>query len=438
MIGKIRIQNFRSLQDATLSLNQINLLIGANNAGKTNFLKALRFFGRFLNGDHSNKEELKRMFYNYDDANPIIITIVLEQGEEQVLYRLEYHSRNDYLEFIGLSDIGNSSLELVKTDNIEEIDAYFSEFIFSSESPKFYPVLRSMIDARRIDEFTDRLSVIVQKDGEDVLKEYNDSYSTILSGHRYNLHDSLGNASKEIFRVFCLIKIFNPDPNKLSEPYGTKPFEGFYENVENLVSFLDWAIGEDYKILSRISEEIEKCIPEFNRIKFANLPAQHPDHAKIKSAFPKDTIKRFGLVDAKDRVFWADDLSEGVLYFVALLSIILQPNPPKLLLLEEPEKGIHPRRIDEVMDYIEALALDKEIQIIMTTHNPLVVDRFAHDPAGVFVFDKKEGITMVQNLQDVIESHDKAFAEQEIDKIDFSESLGDYWLMGYLNGIPND
>ncbi|MBK8562250.1 MAG: AAA family ATPase [Saprospiraceae bacterium] len=48
MIKTIRIQNFRSLQDVTLDLQDVNLLIGPNNSGKTNLMKALRFLGNFF------------------------------------------------------------------------------------------------------------------------------------------------------------------------------------------------------------------------------------------------------------------------------------------------------------------------------------------------------------------------------------------------------
>ena len=84
--------------------------------------------------------------------------------------------------------------------------------------------------------------------------------------------------------------------------------------------------------------------------------------------------------------YWADELSEGTLYFLALLCIINQPNPPKLLLLEEPEKGIHPRRIHEVINFICRLVAEKDIQVIMTTHSPLLLDEFAEIAGKCFCF----------------------------------------------------
>ncbi len=144
------------------------------------------------------------------------------------------------------------------------------------------------------------------------------------------------------------------------------------------------------------------------------------------------------MVDKNKNVFWAEELSEGVLYFVAILAIIHQPNPPKLLLLEELEKGIHPRRIGEVIDYLEQLAEDKDIQIILTTHSPIVVDRFSHSPESIFVFDKEDDATVVQNLAEIIKEKNDNLEAQNLEKINYEESLGEYWLMGFLNGVPND
>ncbi len=142
--------------------------------------------------------------------------------------------------------------------------------------------------------------------------------------------------------------------------------------------------------------------------------------------------------DKNDNGYWADEVSEGVLYFLALLCIIHQPNPPKLLLLEEPERGIHPRRIREVMDFIFRLAEEKDIQIILTTHNEHVLDDFSTRPEAVFVFDKdEEGATYVRNLQtDIIEPTNRRNRELGLDDIDLTTNLSENWLYGLLGGVP--
>ncbi|AMJ67453.1 hypothetical protein AXW84_20005 [Hymenobacter sp. PAMC 26628] len=136
--------------------------------------------------------------------------------------------------------------------------------------------------------------------------------------------------------------------------------------------------------------------------------------------------------DKNDIGYWAEEVSEGVLYFLALLCIVHQPDPPKLLLLEEPEKGIHPRRIKEVMDFIFELARLRGIQIILTSHSPYVVDYFADIPECISVFDRENGETIIRNAGDIIEETNAKLEKP----IRYSDTLGEHWVSGFLGGVP--
>ena len=182
---------------------------------------------------------------------------------------------------------------------------------------------------------------------------------------------------------------------------------------------------------------MNKCIPELSGLRFENVEVKKDDD--LFKIYGDKTFKRLGLYDKVNKLtYWADELSEGTLYFLALLCIVHQPNPPKLLLLEEPEKGIHPRRIHEVMKFIFQLAEDKDIQVIMTSHNEHVLEEFAIIPEAVFIFDKDdEGATFVKNLQkDIIEPDTKKAIELGIDPIDYTDNIGDNWFMGLMGGVP--
>ncbi|RZM11875.1 MAG: ATP-binding protein, partial [Pedobacter sp.] len=177
-----------------------------------------------------------------------------------------------------------------------------------------------------------------------------------------------------------------------------------------------------------IQDDLSKCIPE---IAYFTLPP-----VKVGN----DSMLGLRFFDEEENGYWAEEVSEGVLYFLSLLCIIHQPNPPKLLLLEEPEKGIHPRRIREVMDFIFRLAEEKGVQIILTTHNEHVLDEFTTRPEAVFVFEKDdEGATHVKNLlHDIIEpSHQKSI-KNETSQIDFTSNLGENWMYGLLGGVPEE
>lgn len=75
MIEYIRIKNFRSITDATFYLQDVNLLIGANNSGKTNFLKALKFLSDLYNQNPIDNSILSN-FKDFDGNNEMSFTIV--------------------------------------------------------------------------------------------------------------------------------------------------------------------------------------------------------------------------------------------------------------------------------------------------------------------------------------------------------------------------
>jgi predicted ATPase len=202
-------------------------------------------------------------------------------------------------------------------------------------------------------------------------------------------------------------------------------------------------LGNKYRktVFNRIEDDLHECISEFDQIELDDAVATEELIRIYGEESRKNSFKRLGLINEKKGVsYGADELSEGTLYFLALLCIINQPNPPKLLLLEEPEKGIHPRRIREVMDFIFRLAEEKDVQIILTTHNENVLNEFTSIPEAVFVFEKdEEGATHVKNLlTDIIEPSRKRSQETGTKEIDFTSNLGENWMYGLLGGVPEE
>ncbi|WP_375448302.1 AAA family ATPase [uncultured Fibrella sp.] len=362
MLKRVSIQNFKSLKDVTLDLQKVNLLIGPNNSGKSNFLKALEYMTKL----NANTVELdyKNLVFSKDE-----------------LYEIK--------------------IELVEESKLLNHERYF------------------------LCTINDNLTVHKQRG-----TQMNDGIvysdpSTYDVNHTINF---IGN-----------LIIYKPDPNKIIAPGPVGIGQEFVNSdASNLVGFLDLLLGKYRKSnFQRIEADLKTCLPEFSEINLEDYQLTENIDEKIVGK----SFKRIGL-SAVDRgtIYWADELSEGTLYFLALLCIINQPNPPKLLLLEEPEKGIHPRRIWEVMKFIFQLAEEKDIQIILTTHNEHVVNAFSSIPEAVFVFDKdEEGATHVRNLQrDIIDVSNKKSEENGFDPIDFTSDLGKSWLYGLIGGVPEE
>lgn len=257
------------------------------------------------------------------------------------------------------------------------------------------------------------------------LKQSNPNLKSFNAHDKFDIHQRIGST-----------RIYKPDPSKLDKPGPVGRGDDLIAaDASNLIAFFDRIRDEYPASFALIKSDLAKCVPEFTEINFQNVESTE----ELVKQFGDKTFKRIGLTDGRQKtIYWADELSEGTLYFIALLCIINQPNPPKLLLLEEPEKGIHPRRIYEVIQFILGLVDDKDIQVIMTTHSPVVVDMFKDMPESVFIFDKdEEGATHVKNLQkDIIEPETAESEKLGFDPPRYLDGLGEAWTVGFLGGIP--
>ena len=118
-------------------------------------------------------------------------------------------------------------------------------------------------------------------------------------------------------------------------------------------------------------------------------------------------------------------ISDGTMRFLCLLVVLCDPSPPPVVLIEEPELGLHPDAIGAVADLLRDAS--ERTQIIVTTHSEALVDRFGDTPEAILVVDKAEpadgGSTRVRRL-------DREDLKEWLDKF----SLGRLWRMGELGG----
>ncbi len=369
MLKRVSIQNFKSLKDVTLNLQKVNLLIGPNNSGKTNFLKALEMFT--IGGLYSQKiQDLTAISFRHEQV-PIV-------------WEFEFlPDPNGYMS----EKYGDGNINTYHHKQTYEVKANGDMFYANSSYDNWFS----------------------NEDGATGVID-------VRGGHM------------DEFYQYARSRVFRPDPSRLihNALLSGKSVE-LAADGSNLIEFY-FSIFNNYEDnATKIQSDLSKCIPEI--IRFRTPPVEGENKLGLK------------FFDNHNGSYLADEVSEGVLYFLILLCIVNQPNPPKLLLLEEPEKGIHPRRIWEVMKFIFQLAEEKDVQIILTTHNEHVVNAFSSMPESVFVFDKDEetGATTVRNLQkNIIEESHRKSEKLGLDKIDFTENLSDNWLYGLIGGVPDN
>ena len=125
-----------------------------------------------------------------------------------------------------------------------------------------------------------------------------------------------------------------------------------------------------------------------------------------------------------EKTFGAHLTSDGSLRFFALVTLLNLPREmlPDVLLLDEPELGLHPVAIALVGNMIKALAGD--VQIIVATQSPLLVDVFELDE--IVVLDLHDGRSVLRRLD----------ADTYRTWLDDSFTPGELWQKNLLGGRP--
>jgi len=117
----------------------------------------------------------------------------------------------------------------------------------------------------------------------------------------------------------------------------------------------------------------------------------------------------------------ASRLSDGTLRWLSLLTILLHPDPPPLVCIEEPELGLHPDMIQPLAKLL--LSASERMQLIVTTHSDGLVDELSGNPSAVIVCEKRNASSILKRLN----------SEQLSDWLK-RYTLGQLWRTGEIGG----
>ncbi|MDR1828459.1 MAG: AAA family ATPase [Methylobacteriaceae bacterium] len=180
-------------------------------------------------------------------------------------------------------------------------------------------------------------------------------------------------------------------------------------DAANLPAYLYW-LKEKHPVQFRhIEEHVRLVAPFFG--KFALAP----------SRLNENRIKLEWKQKGSDAYFDAYALSDGTLRFIALAVLLLQPEPPQLILLDEPELGLHPFALRILAEMLEAAAT--RAQVLLATQSVTLLNNFA--PEDVIVAENVDGETRFDRLN---RENLKTWLD------DFS--LGELWEKNVLGGRP--
>ena len=182
---------------------------------------------------------------------------------------------------------------------------------------------------------------------------------------------------------------------------------------------LDDILGYDRDQFVRMESRFRAIFPEINSVKLM------PEPAYRASNDPNQAVPLLNVSEGKGIYFEfadgpalvpASQASDGVLLVLAYLTVLSLPKPPRVLLVEEPENGIHPGRLQDVLKILRDLISErKTTQVLLTTHSPYVVDLFS-----------PEEVTLCRRENEQIVTKKLSESKMVRDQLDVF-SLGEIW-----------
>ena len=215
------------------------------------------------------------------------------------------------------------------------------------------------------------------------------------------------------------VRVYSLDASAIAAPVLLRPRIELEPNGAGLAGVLDRLRDSHPERFEALNVELARWIPEFDRILF-ETPAEGNRTISLRK-------------HAGGHPIHARDLSQGTLLALALLTLAYLPDPPAIMGLEEPDRGIHPRLLREVRDALYRLSYPEKfgekrdsVQVVATTHSPSFLDLFREHPEEIVIANKVGGEVRFERLAE----------RDDITEILEDTPLGDAWYSGILGGVP--
>jgi predicted ATPase len=175
-------------------------------------------------------------------------------------------------------------------------------------------------------------------------------------------------------RILPKVELFRFEFEYLVAHAEVSPAPKLAANGRGLAAVLGQMALEYPDVFERIKQSARTIISSIRNIRLRNtklgvmtlLPGQQPNAAAYELLF--DTKSGAGIP--------AHAMSDGTMRVLALLTAALGHNPPNLILLDDIERGVHPRAMVELVRLLEkTLAEVPDLQIVATTHSPDLLDQ---------------------------------------------------------------
>ncbi|NEW61189.1 AAA family ATPase [Sulfurovum sp. bin170] len=223
--------------------------------------------------------------------------------------------------------------------------------------------------------------------------------------------------AKYIKNLLASIRVFHfHDTSKTAYIHQARPLESnstLMSDAGNLAPFLYRMRDENLKYYDRIISYIRQVAPFFDT--FLLEAFRNSIQLKFKE---KNSSLELG----------SFRLSDGTIRFIALTALLLQPKNtlPKIIIIDEPELGLHPMAIDILSEMINIAS--RNSQIFITTQSERLIDHF--EPKNIIIMDRK------QDANNRYYSDFKKLNNQELSEWTDEYKLSDIWNSNIIGGRP--
>ena len=384
---KIKVKNFKSYTDLEIDFNKLNYIIGGNASGKSNFVNILKFFNDII-------------YYGLDDA------VLLQGGIKYIFNANSEKDSNIVLEYeLDFEDEKNRTFDIF-SDIVEQKmylprKMYYVLEIKPNGNGNGYKIRNEKLEIT-VDEMLKKKkgkkSNSNRKKSYDIFIKRGPDKNVIDNFDEFKLGeiDSLFNIDRAIqiakrdddllirsfivsfgllFRYDTKIKIFNFDVNLLKSPSNIAARGELEEDGSNLVNVIQQLL-KNKSNKEKLKLILKTVLPFIDDITVENS-FNKSLFFKVKESYNKNE-------------FPSSMLSDGTVNILALIVALYFQDDNEIIVLEEPERNIHPKMLKNIVTFLEEVSSNK--QIFVTTHNPYIV-KYANLDDVILVSRNENGIS---------------------------------------------
>jgi predicted ATPase len=367
MLTEFTLANFKSYRNSRLQIGSLTLLIGANASGKSNILEGLRLLSWLAKGHQLNNVQSA---INIDQAVRGRVEDLCYRGESSFTIGCHIESA-EWSQLETTIQVINGEMKIV------------AEKIFNSTSETELYEMKKTSQIHLDNDFTKGNFVdVILKQRQNLtvicrnqMAIFSQLDNPLLVDGKYEDHrKSVAEIVCEYQNILKNIHFLDAIPSKMRN-YSYKSDRNLLEDGSNLSGVLfdlcNNRPGNKQEILNLIQSLPEQAIDELD---FISGPLGEV-MVRLSETFG-DTRHNYE----------AALLSDGTLRVLAIAAAMLSATEGSLIVIEEIDNGVHPSRVKSLITSIQEIAKRRNLQVLISTHNPALMDAIPDAALGDVVF----------------------------------------------------